>query len=416
MFILASISLPLTIVLAILAGISFACFFVWMVVVWHGVQTIRHLPTAADGMQLEFNKNEQICVIVPAHNESMCVGHLIESFKAQDHPNARFVLALDRCTDDTAAVARASIAGDERFEVIEIESCPDDWAGKVNAAWTAVKHAPSAQEADLLVFTDADCAFHPGCLRACSALLDARELDLLSLLSTLDTKGWFDWFCQTSATLELVRQYPLRRANRVGQSRRPFANGQFMMFRAQSYWAVGGHKAVHDALLEDIAFARLLSKPHYDFQTGLLLSAGMVRCHMYDSWSQFRTGWKRIYTESLNRRSARMRAAAWKTRFYASILPAGSLVGLLMGLMTDAGTDPLRIGVIIAGSLGLITWIVGSLLVIYTARASVWSLPLQVVGAWLVGGILAEGARDLVAGRATRWGGREYVLVDRSRT
>ena len=47
--------------------------------------------------------------------------------------NAAFVLALDRYTDDTGAIARAAVGPDERFEVLEITECPDDWAGKVNA-------------------------------------------------------------------------------------------------------------------------------------------------------------------------------------------------------------------------------------------------------------------------------------------
>ena len=58
---------------------------------------------------------------------------LVRSLRAETYAQLRVVLALDRCTDDTASLARAAIAGDERFEIVEIDACPPDWAGKVHA-------------------------------------------------------------------------------------------------------------------------------------------------------------------------------------------------------------------------------------------------------------------------------------------
>jgi GT2 family glycosyltransferase len=414
MFTLAVINTSLNTLLVVLTVLAIASAVVWGILLWHVLRTVVRLPTAAAGLDMDPGPGTSICVVVPAHNEQDSIERLIDSFKAQDHPDTHFVLALDRCSDNTAAVARERIAGDPRFEIIEISECPDGWAGKVNAAWTGVTKSRAAADADLLVFTDADCAFDPGCLRSCAALLHARGLDLLSLLSTLDTHAWFERVAQPTATLELMRQYPLTRANRTDDEQRPFANGQFMMFRADAYRAVGGHEAVHDALLEDIAFARLLALPRNGLRTGLLLADGMVRCRMYDTWDQFRTGWKRIYTESLNRRSQRMRSAVWRVRMMGTVLPAASVIALGISLFVDPETAPVRTTAIIASSIGLGLWAIGCGAIVRAGRAPLWTIPLQIVGAWLVGGILAEGARDLASGRPTRWGGREYVLEDRS--
>ena len=413
MFTLDAINAPLTTLLWALTLLAISSAVVWGVLLWHVLRTVIRLPTAASGLDMD-PIDTKICVIVPAHNEQGSIGRLIDSFKAQDQPQVRFVLALDRCTDGTVSVARERIGDDQRFEIIEITDCPDGWAGKVNAAWTGVQQSEAAGDADLLVFTDADCAFDPGCLRACAALLDDRGLDLLSLLSTLDTVAWFECMAQPTATLELMRQYPLTRANRTDDMQRPFANGQFMMFRAKAYRAVGGHEAVHDALLEDIAFARLLALPRNGLRTGLLLADGMVRCRMYDTWDQFRTGWKRIYTESLNRKSLRMRSAAWRVRMMGTILPAASIVALGLALFVDPETVPVRTTAIILSSIGIGLWGIGCGAIVRAGRAPLWTIPLQIVGAWFVGGILAEGARDLATGQPTRWGGREYVLEDRS--
>lgn len=413
MFILHSIDAPTSAVLIALATLATGSTAVWAVLLCHTAKTVIRLPTGAAGLASPAG-DEQVCVIVPAHNEAGCIGRLVDSLRAQDHPGARFVLALDRCTDDTAEIARTHIDGDDRFEIVEVTSCPDGWAGKVNAARTGVTESEFAADADLLVFTDADCVFHPGCLRSCSALLHERELDLLSLLSTLETRGWFDWVCQPAATLELIRQYPLLRANRPDATRRPFANGQFMMFRSKAYKSVGGHEAVHDALLEDIAFARLLSHPDHGFRTGLLLAGGMVRCRMYDTWPQFRAGWKRIYTESLNKKSRRMQTASMKIRLVGTVMPLGAMMGVVGSALLLPEAGALGEVVLILSALGVLAWLLGIAVVVRAGRAPLLSAPMQIVGAWLVGGILAEASRDLASGRPMRWGGREYVLEDRS--
>jgi glycosyltransferase involved in cell wall biosynthesis len=354
-----------------------------------------------------------VCVVVPAHNEAANIARLIESLRQQDLPSARFVLALDRCTDDTASIAQRAIEGDTRFEIIEINQCPQGWAGKVNAAWTGVQRSAGARDAAYLVFSDADCAFHPGCLRACVALIEERNLDLLSLLSTLSSDHWFEAVVQPAATMELMRQYPLLRANRHDERQRPFANGQFMMFRAAAYTAIGGHEAVREALLEDIAFARLIAAR--GFRSGLLLADGIVRCRMYDSWPQFKTGWKRIYIEASNRKSRRLSQASRRARLTGSALPALGGASLVGGLLVDAGADPLRVAAIAFGGIGLIIWTIAMLCVARAGRTPWWAIVFMPFGCWMVGGVLARAARELASGVPTRWGGRDYVLVDRSK-
>ncbi|HHN78855.1 MAG TPA: glycosyltransferase, partial [Phycisphaerales bacterium] len=134
----------------------------WTVVFVRIGQTARALPTGLDGIALaeaRTGPDIPILVVVPAHNEAGTIGPLIRSLREQDHDRFHVVLALDRCTDGTAAVARREIAGDHRFEVVEITECPEGWAGKVNAVRVGVEH--SAFTPEMLLFTDADCVLHP---------------------------------------------------------------------------------------------------------------------------------------------------------------------------------------------------------------------------------------------------------------
>lgn len=401
-------NLPLDLVLGVLLVCAAALLAYWCAVIYQVARTVRRLPTARAGVAAAEAKppTEKVCVIVPAHNEAGTIEGLIASLKAQDYDRLRVVLALDRCTDDTRGVAERAIDRDPRFEIIEIHACPMEWAGKVHAAWSGYLRSSHAQNAEALIFTDADTWFDPACVRSCLALARVRRLDMLSLFCTLTTETWFERVVQTAAGFELARQYPLLRANLDDhRRRRPFANGQFMLFDAGAYRAIGGHEGVKDALLEDIAFARRIT--HREMRGGLLLADGMVRCRMYDDWKQFRKGWKRIYTESANREPKRLRRYAWRSRVVGVGLPLAAVAGAVLAFVAGDGTTRPAAGLLCVGALGV--WLVGLVSVYRGSGARVEDILGYPVGAWLVGSIYREAWRDLVRGTPTSWGGREYV-------
>jgi hypothetical protein len=243
---------------------------------------------------------------------------------------------------------------------------------------------------DALLFIDADTRLDPSCLAATLALARDRDLDVLSLLSTLTTERWFERVAQPSAGMELVYQFPLLRCN--GRScTRPFANGQFMLFRRSSYEAIGGHEAVKDELLEDLALARLIAER--GMNAGVFIADGILRCRMYESWSEFTRGWKRIYTEASRRKQDRLFKRGWRKRLTGSIMPVGSAAsaivgGLALGASPDATMTAAAAWAFAGGALGLLAY-------------------------GLVAGIVLAAAKDLRTGAPTRWGGRSYVRESR---
>jgi chlorobactene glucosyltransferase len=380
----------------------------WWGVIWFRVEhSMRAIPTLRLGQKLATAHPPAgtVCVVVPAHNESRVIAGLVKSLRAETYPQLRFVLALDRCTDDTASLARAEIAADERFEIIEIDACPANWTGKVNALHSAVTRSRGAADAEYLLFADADTLFSPGCIASSLALMRHRKLDLLSLLSTLTHDTWFERVVQTAAAFELMRQYPLTLANAL-KDRRAFANGQFMLFRRDAYKAVGGHQAVNSALLEDLAFARLIEAKK--LIAGVFLAAGLFHCRMYADWPQFRRGWKRIYTEAANRKVRCLSLSARRIRWLGTIFPAWMLGAGPFGALVVARDAQIGWTVLALWLVALLLW-VGALARICTlSRAPAWTAPLHIIGAWLTASLLAEAAGDLRSRRPLWWGGREY--------
>lgn len=390
-----------------LAGLVLAVY--WTVGFVRIIKTMALLPTARDGLSLPA-PDASACVVIPAHNEAAVIGNLVHSLRQQDHPRVRFILALDRCTDDTVEIARAAAGPDERFEIMEITECPEDWAGKVNAIWTAMHRSEHARAADFLIFADADTTFHPGCVRAAVALATQRKLDLVSLMSTLTCDDWFEQFVQPAAAMELMQQYPPLRASRA-ENRRAFANGQFILFRAGPYWAFGGHETVKDHLLEDLGISRVAAAE--GLAAALLNADGVLACRMYHSWPEFRKGWKRIYTECANRKPRRLLRHTWRVRILYALMPPLAALGLLSAIFAPAIPGGLATFATVACAYGLLVWL-GAIGTVYRyAAAPLWAAPLHPLGAWRVASILREAAADLIHDRPTEWGGRAYSRVSR---
>ena len=337
------------------------------------------------------------------------IAGLVASLRAETYAQFRVVLALDRCTDDTAALARAAIGDDDRFEIIGIEACPDDWVGKVHAAHAGFTRSRGAADAEFLLFADADTLFSPGCIASALALMRQRKIDLLSLLSTLTYETWFERVAQTAAALELMRRFPLMLANGVDRDRfRAFANGQFLLFRRDAYTAIGGHDAVKDSLFEDVALARRIAVARR--KAGVFLADGLFHCRMYADWPQFRRGWKRIYSQAADSKAKRLSLWRSQARWLGTIVPVWMLAAGPLGVLI-AARDPWRgWTVLVLFAAGFIAWLGALARINAMARAPLWTAPLHIIGAWLIGGILAEAARDVRSRTPTLWGGREYGL------
>jgi len=382
----------------------------WLAVLLRVRRASRSVPTVRAGLDAPLEEPApKVSVVIPAHNEAEVIDQCAAGIAAQDYPDLEFVFVLDRCTDDTRQRLARAAGGDDRFVIEENDACPPDWAGKCNAARIGADRATG----DLLLFTDADTFFDPSLIRAAVGLMRKRDLDLLSLLSTLETSHWFERIVQPVASMSLVRLYPIDRVNRPG-SRRAFANGQFMLFTRTMYERVGGHVAVKNDLLEDIALARHVTR--HNGRTGLFLDDGMLRCAMYDSYGAFREGWKRILIEACKRRTSRL----WKNGsrlFMIGVLEplvhAGAL-GVAAGLAAEerpdwaallGGAALLAIGL----KLGALAW------AYRLAGSPRWGVVAHPVGAWCVARVFFEAARQLQNRTPVRWGGREYVIEPRPR-
>jgi hypothetical protein len=386
-----------------------AALIYWIIVVARAWTLLSHRPNVRAGLDLPAPAQwPRLSVIVPAHNEERAIDTCARSLREQTYVNLEIIFVLDRCTDRTLEILQSHVDIDSRLVIIENSDCPEDWAGKCNAARLGAERASGGW----LLFTDADTQFEPELCRAAVALALHRHAAMLSLLSSLRFQHAHERVVQPVAAMNLVRMYPYRRT-RSSRKVRPFANGQFMLFDRSWYERLGGHAAVKDDLLEDLAFARRLQE--LGSEAVVVLSDGMLRCSMYDTPAALREGWKRIFIEACQREPARLRTNAWRVLASGVLAPALQAVGLIVGGLLASGGETalgsLLIATVFAG------WIVQAATLARIYRAS--GAPLRAslafpLGSWIVGRLMLEGARDLIRRRPVRWGGRQYVLKPRA--
>ncbi len=389
----------------------------WAVVRYRVERDGRNRPGLAEGRSLDIDSWPAVSVIIPAHNEEAHAPDLLDSLDAQDYPgDLQFIFVLDRCTDRTRQALESSRAQRQgrqgrlpELVIVDNDSCPEDWAGKCNAARVGAGRA----RGEMLLFTDADTHFDADLVRSSVALFKNRNLALLSALPAVSVRHAFEAAVQPVAAVQLMKLYPIARVNAV-EAPRPFANGQFMLFSRESYEALGGHEAVKDDLLEDLAFARRMVHV-LKRRAGLFVADGMLSVRMYETFAQFREGWRRILIEACHRNPSRMRRYAVETATVGAGVAAVAVGALVLGAVAlTAGDKPLGIAGITAGSMALLAQFTTAARIFFLIGVPrIWALAYP-YSAIVVARILLKGARDLIDRRAVRWGGRHYVLQPRT--
>jgi chlorobactene glucosyltransferase len=277
--------------IAVLAGLMLALLSVLM-----NMATFGSLRPAAPPPP---DEAPLVSILVPARNEAR---------------NIELIVLDDHSEDGTGEIVRRLGLGDTGSRrVLTGEPLPTGWTGK---GW-ACHQLSLAARGHYLFFTDADTTHAPGTVSASVVAVRDSGAALLSAWPRLITATWSEKLVIPMVLLLgmiiyphwlvlLLQRFPSIAALLPATAQRMLgaANGQFIFFTRAAYDRIGGHAALRDHLVEDVALGRAVASRMGEGMR--LLNCDALRfstCRMYRSfpevWEGFTKNLRAAFENSL---------------------------------------------------------------------------------------------------------------------
>lgn len=232
----------------------------------------------------EPGQQPKLSILIPARNEAAVIGQAIRALLKQTYTNFEMILLDDQSDDGTDQIAMQAAGGDPRFRIISGVPLPPGWLGK---NW-ACHQLSQAATGNFLLFADADVRWEPNALAALITLTQTQQTDLLAVWPTQHTETWAERLVVPLIGFAILCYLPILPVHFTNWPAFAAANGQCLLFRRKAYEQIGGHTAVHNNVIEDIALAKTI-KAH-NLRLRLADGNRLVGCRMYQNWSEVKAG------------------------------------------------------------------------------------------------------------------------------
>jgi glycosyl transferase family 2 len=232
------------------------------------LQLAMHFSDVADLTQPEWNPPQDsplpsLTIVVPARNEEAEIEAALRSLLQLNYPRYQVVAVNDRSTDKTGAIMErlaAEPASDGKLRVIHVRDLPSGWLGKVHAMWLGSQTSATQQtSSEWLLFTDADCVFHPNTLRRAIHYATKTETDHLVLFPTAHMKtlgeSMMIGFPQVMSSFAM-RPWKVRDP----KARDHIGVGAFNLIRRSAYEAIGTYEKLRLEVVDDLKLGESIKK------------------------------------------------------------------------------------------------------------------------------------------------------------
>ncbi|MGG4492279.1 glycosyltransferase [Metabacillus idriensis] len=211
-----------------------------------GLMLLYKIPSLQSGQNDDGREAlSRLSIINPARNEEKNISRLITSLENEKQEICEIIVVDDGSEDKTADIA-ASLGA----RVIAAKELPPGWLGKSWACFTGAEQA----KGEWLMFIDADAFFEQnGAAQSAAAFLKQGAEGVLSVHPYHITRKPYESF---SAFFHLVT-FAATSAFHIlqGKGRSAGGFGQCMICTKKDYFEWGGHEAVKNKVVENMAFA-----------------------------------------------------------------------------------------------------------------------------------------------------------------
>lgn len=246
------------------------------------------------------NCDTDLSVCIPCRNEEQNLRNTLDSLLKQTKKNISVLILNDQSTDGTQSILDKYMLKYPNIRVIQGKDKPEGWLGK---NWAC--HQLSEQvSTKLMVFQDADVWLSPTALERITHLL--HTYDALTVWPHQKLLSFFEQLIIPSVYYSLFTLFPAAYLHRKPKWLPSFlfprfkelftaANGQFMAFNKATYSNIGGHYAVRNDVVEDMALARLVKRSNYSM--GMYHGQQTIFCRMYQSANEVWDGFGKNFLQ-----------------------------------------------------------------------------------------------------------------------
>ena len=279
----------------------------------------RLKPASSDGGPL-------VSVVIPARNEEHAIGRTVRAFLAQTYRDLEIIVVDDQSSDRTAAVVEEIAATDARVTLIRGERPPEGWLGK---PWALHQGSMRAKGA-LLLFVDADIFYSPAAVASAVAYLLQSGVEMIALFPNFEMHGFWENVGMPQLAIGAYMLVPTWLSNR---SRRPLlgiGGGTGNLVRRDAYAEADGHVALHHAVVDDVALARLIRMA--GGRTHAVRAEDLVSIRMYHGGASIVEGFTKNFYIAFG---GRLWMVPMVVAFFAvaNLLPYALLVSAIMHAM-----------------------------------------------------------------------------------
>lgn len=226
-------------------GFNFSLFLIsiiWALTAFFALAKMPLLKLAKRGKPNDFKYH--LSIIIPARNEENNLKKLLISIRKQSFWANEVIVVDDHSSDGTIPMALSLGA-----KVVQAPELPEGWIGKSWACWVGALEA----KGDILIFLDADVFLEK---EAIFSLIKTYE-EKKGLISVQPYHFMEKKEEKLSAFFNLILSLNLSLPFLFKRMTKPRgAYGPCLLCHRRDYFSVGGHQAVRDKILEDIALGR----------------------------------------------------------------------------------------------------------------------------------------------------------------
>jgi len=226
----------------------------------------------------------RVSILLPARNEEFNIESCVRSLVAQNYHDFQVVVLDDESSDSTWQVMVNLASEDDRIHIMKGKPLPEGWIGK---NW-ACHQLSQAADGELLLFTDADTRHHPAILHDAVSAMMADEADLVTAIPNEEVISWAERLTIPVIFFCMMCFMPLGLAYRLKAPILSATIGQFMMFRKTAYEKIGGHAAIKQNAVDDIALGRNIKS--HGLRWHLYDGRDRIKCRMYKDFRQVYEG------------------------------------------------------------------------------------------------------------------------------